>query len=456
MASESATREPLDRWLATMLELPKEASRADSRCALLNRIEEDGFNSDESLLLAIAHLNEEEPAEFSAQRVIEWQLRNDVEEFCESFFDLRPGDRSEKYRQLCERAAAYPGLKRRLLRLEPGLYINRDSLQTKDERTAHLIQTILELFVMSPLEQAHRRREKIVSFNKEPSQWKMAAQVLRRRYAIVVRLQPHFLKLIGAKAADQKPADTPKGEYFATAAAPSDMVYQRTVHAGDLHSHRARPDGGSRLPLLALLAIVVPVIAVVYGAMLVGDNPNTVASTEPEFTTPVSARPSLNSLTPLPGSPLAGTPESGAVPELKFEPGELLHQQLQLDASRVGESSNEEAPEASDALQKMLRSSSTPTSPALLGRAMIRLRDSLFGETGFNGDLDPTETAIANRLGLEKSELASHAGILLKGYMRLREDGHEFDTEVDKAAKDLRRYIIFKAATKGIVLPRDE
>ena len=200
MASESATREPLDTWLATILEVPKEASSADFRCALLNRIEEDSFNSDESLLLAIAHLNEEEPAEFSRQRVIEWQLRNDIEEFCEGFFDLRPGDRSTKYRQLCERATGYSGLKRRLLKLQPGLAINRDSLQTKDERTAHLIQTILELFVMSPLEQTYRRREEIVSFRKEAARWKAPAMVLRKRFAEIARLQPHFLSSIGAGA----------------------------------------------------------------------------------------------------------------------------------------------------------------------------------------------------------------------------------------------------------------
>lgn len=457
MASESATREPLDMWLATMLELPEDASPADSRCALLNRIEEDSFNSEESLLLAIAHLNGEEPAEFSRQRVMEWQLRNDIEEFCEGFFDLRPSARSEKYRQLCERAASYPSLKRRLLKLQPGLSINRDSAQTKDERTAHLIQTILELFVMSPLEQTYRCREEIVSFRKEAARWKAPVSVLRKRFVEIARLQPHFLNLIGASAPAQAPTNTPKGEYIATADASSDLVYQQTVHAGDLHSHRARRDSGSRLPLLALLAIVVPVIAIVYGAMLGAGNPNTTAMlTESETTISVSARPSLNSLTPLPGSPLAGDSESGAVPELKFQPGELLHLQLQLDAARVGESPNEETPETFDGVEKILQPSRTSDSPALLGSAMIRLRDSLFVETGFNGDLDPTETAIANRLGLEKSELANHAGILLKGYRRLRQGGHKFDSDVDQAAKDLRKYIIFKAATKGIVLPKDE
>lgn len=457
MASEPATREPLDTWLAKMLELPEDASPADSRCALLNRIEEDSFNSDESLLLAIAHLNNEEPAELSRQRVIEWQLRNDVEDFCEGFFDLRPSERREKYRQLCERAAPCPGLKRRLLKLQPGLSINRDSLQTRDERATQLIQTILELFVMSPLEQTYRHREKIASFKKEPARWKAPALVVRRRFAEISRLQPHFLNLIGAAAPGQAPADTSKGEDIATAAAPTDVVYQQTFHAGDLHSHRARRNTGSRLPLFALLAIVVPVIAVVYGVMLVADNPNTIAmTTDAEFTTPANARPSQNALTPLPGIPLAGTAESGAAPELKFEPGEMLRQQLQMDAARTGQPERPQATDIVETFVKEQRASIAPDSPAEIGEAMISLRDSLFVERGFNGNLDPTETAIANRPGLVKSDLTRHVGELLEEYTKLTRAGHEFTKDENKAAKDLRKYIIFKAAVKDIVLPRDD
>ncbi|MBC8289460.1 MAG: hypothetical protein H8E37_03995 [Planctomycetes bacterium] len=405
MASESAIREPLDAWLATMLELPEDASPADSQRAFLNRVEDDGFTSDQSLLLAVAQLNGEVPAEVSEQRVIEWQLRNEVEDFGKRFFKLRPGVRSEEYRRLCERTAPFPNLKRQVLKLQAGLSISRASFQSKDERTTHLIETILELFVMPPLEQAYRRRKELAAFNKESTSWKAPALVLRRQFAELARLDRTFLDQIGVAAHGKAPIDTPNGEYIATASAPADIVYQPTIHAGDTHIKRTQSDSGSRLPLLALLAIVVPVIAVVYGLMMAGGGPDTIAMYPgPENTAPVDSRSPANASLRLPGSPVAGEPEAGTIAELKFQPGELLPPRLQKDAARTGQASAIPVPEMSDTLAEFLRTSARPQAPAERREAKIERRDSRFGETGGNGNLDPSAGGSPPRRGLDKHE----------------------------------------------------
>lgn len=134
MSPESATGSPLDGWLMTMLKVSDDASCEESRRAFLQQVEDDGFASDESTLLAVARLSGTVPSKLSEQRVVEWQLRNDVEEFSRSFFDMSPGERQEKYDGLLKQATEYPNLKRRLQRLERGLKINRDLLSSADQR----------------------------------------------------------------------------------------------------------------------------------------------------------------------------------------------------------------------------------------------------------------------------------------------------------------------------------
>lgn len=453
MSPESVARSPMDTWLAKLLGQTPCVSKEELRKAFLQHVEQDGFASDESLLLAVAHLNGAATSELSATRVVEWQLRSEVEEFCSAFFDISPCQRSQQYRRLLDSTEPFPHLQRRLQQLEKGLSIDPKTLETDDPPMRQLVDTILELFVLSPLEQAHRRREKIMSFQDEPAQWEAAANRLQSQSGGIAELDRQFLEFVGGGSADDP---SPRSMYseFAAAGPPGDLLLQQSSHPVLSRGEHGERDLRSRMPFLLLLLIVLPVIGVVYGAMW-PDGPSAEVASRHQVVLSSAERPPLNSLPPLPGSQNAGERESAGVPEVTFEPGVVLLDRIRLEASPAGQApdaSFKRSPEESDSLQNVLRAQAVPQTPEELGAAMIRLRDALRLERGMDGEFDRTAIAIGERLGLKRSDLIQNARELLREHDRLRQTGHPFDSKVAQAAVHLRAHILFET----LVMPKNE
>lgn len=146
----------------------------------------------------------------------EKKLREEVERFAASFFELPPPQRTAEYRKLEERCRLFPTLAHRLRGLKPGLDVVIPQVGF-DRATLDLAEHLSRLFVLRPNDRAQLRRTPDERLAKTLPQWREAAARLQRQLPQVAKFDP---VLIDALVAKQRPFGT-------QATAPVDVLFPR-------------------------------------------------------------------------------------------------------------------------------------------------------------------------------------------------------------------------------------
>ena len=142
----------------------------------------------------------------------EKKLREEVERFAASFFELLPPVRAAEWRKLEDRCRLFPTLAHRLRGLKPGLDVVIPQAGF-DRATLDLAEHLSRLFVLRPNERAQLRRTPDERLAKTLPQWREAAQRIQRQFPQVAKLEPALLEsLATAKARANQAAVAQLGE----------------------------------------------------------------------------------------------------------------------------------------------------------------------------------------------------------------------------------------------------
>jgi hypothetical protein len=142
----------------------------------------------------------------------EKKLREEVERFAASFFELPPPQRTAEYRKLEERCRLFPTLAHRLRGLKPGLDVVIPQVGF-DRATLDLAEHLSRLFVLRPNDRAQLRRTPDERLAKTLPQWREAAARLQRQLPQVAKLEPGLVEsLATAKARGNQAAVSQLGE----------------------------------------------------------------------------------------------------------------------------------------------------------------------------------------------------------------------------------------------------
>jgi hypothetical protein len=142
----------------------------------------------------------------------EKKLREEVERFAASFFQLPPPQRTAEWRKLEDRCRLFPTLAHRLRGLQPGLDVVIPQIGF-DRATLDLAEHLSRLFVLRPNDRAQLRRTPDERLAKTLPQWRDAALRLQRQLPQVAKLEPGLVEsLATAKARGNQAAVSQLGE----------------------------------------------------------------------------------------------------------------------------------------------------------------------------------------------------------------------------------------------------
>ncbi len=201
-------------WLAEVLEqlgLPRSASAAEARVALLRQLPEQGFVPPPAWQQAVSWMLQpaQKPliADEEVRQAAEAAVRADVEKLAVEFFQLAVAERQRRWNELMARCNGLPALYARLKALEAGLDITGELTDHREPKLRELSVLLRELFVLRPVERARRRQAFLERIKPDPQSWERAAQRLRRHHADWADLEPVLVDQLARWSAEQKRAD---------------------------------------------------------------------------------------------------------------------------------------------------------------------------------------------------------------------------------------------------------
>lgn len=197
---DPATR--LRDWASEQLQRPLDGSWSAVRAGFLERVAAAEFCPSPALDYAgrvLADGGNTSPTSLGwqqAQRDIEKQLRDDVEQLAADWFSLAGRVRERRLQELRAACRPYANLLARLDALAPALDLDAAELTGPAEQLARMIG---ELFVLPPRRRAERRREMLLELEAETDFWDTAAQEVKARHPRWAALQPVFVESILAR-----------------------------------------------------------------------------------------------------------------------------------------------------------------------------------------------------------------------------------------------------------------
>lgn len=188
--------DPLRQWAANLLGLPPDTTRDEARTAILRRLPEEQFLPPTDWRSAWDVLatppSAAMPSSPIAWYVEDGQLRRQLAEFVDKFWEHELVERRQHWQELLDRAAEHPLVVARLRRLEPGLDVSAATVG--DEPTAELAAEVRAQFVLPVTAAATRRRRFLERVRGQPRPWLQAAHRLRAERHDLARLTPDLLK----------------------------------------------------------------------------------------------------------------------------------------------------------------------------------------------------------------------------------------------------------------------
>ena len=202
-------RRPLSRFAADVVGLKVDANDGDAPAALFRKLRDDEFLPDplsHEALLALAgrpvgpgSLLAEE-----ARDAEEGRLLAEIERLAAEFFSIPVASRLERWKALARASARHPRPIGRLKALQPGLSIDRDSLDDPSPAVKRLLDDLLDLFAMPTGARAieSRRRAHLFLSEQAPTEARRARALkdLARRHPDANGLLPdHTARLSTAR-----------------------------------------------------------------------------------------------------------------------------------------------------------------------------------------------------------------------------------------------------------------
>jgi hypothetical protein len=194
----SSLSEAKRQWACAALDVPAGAPPDDVPSLLLDRIEQARFLPSPAARQAIGVLlgpagddSPHEPPTFSQAR--EQLLRDEVERFAETFFDLPIAERRRQWRELAGRCRFWPALRARVGGLEPGLLVDPAAAATESPAVIALAAHLRNLFVLRPTARAALREKLTGNMASDVAIWESAAKRLRTGYVATARIEPGLL-----------------------------------------------------------------------------------------------------------------------------------------------------------------------------------------------------------------------------------------------------------------------
>ena len=127
---------------------------------------------------------------------LEDRLRNSVEAFAFSFFDLSFDERQQRLQDLARRCAWNVPLAAWLEQLRAGLFVDPYAIEaTQPVKT--VAQAVAQLFVFPPTARLIQRASLLRRIGKDTKTWMVAARKLRKDFPKIAALDPQFLAAIG-------------------------------------------------------------------------------------------------------------------------------------------------------------------------------------------------------------------------------------------------------------------
>ena len=216
---------PFRRWATEQLELPVDATTAQARAVLRDRLRDEDFVPPLRWQQAVQVLSEKRaPGQLPPAAVLfdeERRLLEEVGVFAGKFFELPPDERRARWQELLDQSVAQPLVQRRLRALEIGLRVSTQPVDGGAE-CAELAEQTRELFALHGTLRAARRQAFLARVQPRLGDYEAAAQRLAKTHPELTMLEPELIEpLAGASSrrwaahADRARAAPPQPAYTA-------------------------------------------------------------------------------------------------------------------------------------------------------------------------------------------------------------------------------------------------
>ncbi len=186
-------------WASAQLNVALDASPDQVEATFLQRLRDDDFVPDESLLTAFKTMTESDADcvlldmpdsyRFNESLVLEEQIGA----FAKEMFRCSPAERLRQWQQLRLECQDVPRMLVRLDGLKPGLALDASAHIDSPPLVRRLGDELLKLFVLTPTEKAVRRSEILASIENELPDWEDAARTLIERFPDLRELDTQFV-----------------------------------------------------------------------------------------------------------------------------------------------------------------------------------------------------------------------------------------------------------------------
>lgn len=186
-------------WARETLEIPPDAPPGEVRSHVLSELEAVDFVPDDSWQDALEVILENRwlapgPAPLAYYHARESALRQAVIQFAESYFDLRPAVRRERWARLNEPCQTFPPLRRWMKHLAAGLDVEPRFSDSLPESTILFGNLICREFLQLPGDAGHEIRHNLAMLYRDVKRWQGVARDFQRDFPKVARLCPETLK----------------------------------------------------------------------------------------------------------------------------------------------------------------------------------------------------------------------------------------------------------------------
>jgi hypothetical protein len=199
------------RWACTTLGVAEDATADEVRVTFLKQVgEADFFPAPDSVIAWQALVGAAAANPRTACIVAEKSndlLRESVESFAGQFFDIAVHERVQQWFDLNARCQSSAALVARLDALSAGLHIDRQAALANttpatgpETETAaserDLAKTILELFLLRPVDRAERQQELLSAWQADLKKWQNAARKFKKQQPKIAALDVDFIDIL--------------------------------------------------------------------------------------------------------------------------------------------------------------------------------------------------------------------------------------------------------------------
>lgn len=269
-------------WARETLEIPPDAPPGEARSHVLRQLKAVDFVPDDSWQDALEVILENRwsapgPAPLAYYHARESALREAVIQFAESYFDLRPAVRRERWARLNEPCQTFPPLRRWMKHLAAGLDVEPRFSDSLPESTILFGNLICREFLQLPGDAGHEIRHNLAMLYRDVKRWRGVARDFQRDFPDVARLSPGTIKGFAGYQFQQRKKE---------------LINRWAAFTRDLI-----PDSESPLTSKQMIAIISAVVTIVFFSASFTERKNSAQRPGPPFYVPPNNFPNLKPFT---------------------------------------------------------------------------------------------------------------------------------------------------------------